>query len=51
MMAALFLGWFGAFVLAWTGRRVASVIVALVWLLLCMAMLRFHMTDDIRINL
>lgn len=51
MMAALFLAWFAAFVLAWTGRRVASVLVALVSLLLCMAMLRFHMSDDITISL
>lgn len=51
MMAALFLGWFAAFVAAWTGRRIASVIIALVSLLLCMAMLRFHMSDDIRISL
>jgi L-lactate permease len=51
MMAALFLAWFAAFVLAWTGRRVASVVVALVSLLLCMAMLRYHMSDDITISL
>ena len=51
MMAALFLAWFAAFVLAWTGRRVASVVVALVSLLLCMAMLRYHMSDDIAISL
>jgi Family of unknown function (DUF5993) len=51
MMAALFLAWFAAFLLAWTGRRIASVIVALVSLLLCMAMLRYHMTDEIRLSL
>ncbi|CAB4338751.1 unannotated protein [freshwater metagenome] len=51
MMALLFLGWFAAFVLAWTGRRVASVVIALVSLLLCVALLRLHMSDDIRISL
>ncbi|MSX03090.1 MAG: hypothetical protein F2813_08025 [Actinobacteria bacterium] len=50
-MALLFLGWFAAFVLAWTGRRIGSVIVALVSLLLCMAMLRYHMSEDIGISL
>ena len=51
MMAALFLGWFAAFVVAWTGRRIASVIIALVTLIFCMAMLRYHMSDDITISL
>lgn len=50
-MALLFLVWFGAFGAAATGRRVVSLIVGLVALLLTLAMFRYHLSENIHLAL
>lgn len=50
-MAILFLVWLGAFGAAATGRRVASIIIGLVALLLTLAMFRFHLSENIHLAL
>jgi len=51
MMAALFLVWLGAFVLAAKGRRNLSIVVGLIALILCLAMFRYHLSDNITLGL
>jgi len=50
-MALLFLVWFGAFASAATGRRVLSVTIGLIALLLTLAMFRFHLSENIHLAL
>lgn len=50
-MALLFLVWFAAFGAAATGRRVTSVIIGLVSLLLTLAMFRYHLSENIHLAL
>ncbi len=51
MMAVLFAFWTGAFVLAFKDRRRASVIVALVGLIITALMFRYHLTGRVELSL
>ena len=51
MMAALFLVWLAAFGLAATGKRNLSIVIGIVALILSLAMLRYHVSDNITLSL
>ena len=51
MMAAIFLVWLAAFGLAAKGKRNLSIAVGLVALLISIAMLRYHVSDNITLSL
>ncbi len=51
MMAVLFAFWTGAFALAFTDRRRASVIVGLVGLIITAFMFRYHLTGRVELSL
>ena len=51
MMAALFLVWLAAFGLAAKGTRNLSIVIGIVALILSLAMLRYHVSDNITLSL